>query len=442
MGIEQYANDAATSLASTLNSGATSISLTNGSAFPTGPHRIRIENEIILIASRSSNTLTVASGGRGSEGTSDVQHASSTTVEHVLTRRGLFQAPGVHDVRAYGAVGNGTTDDSTAIQAAIAAAVADGGGQVYIPAGVWYLGTTGLQITGNRVHIRGAGRMATQLLYAGTTGAAISNSNTSTTRHQTMVENMWIYSETLTTGALILLQNFYQFHGFNLVLQCSEGPGGSALHVNSQIAWSTYFSFWDHCQFTGKDYAILCDGAGTANGHHFSNFEINGNTATGIYISSTVDTNGGWRILNGSIEGCGGAGGAIYFADSAGGGPARNNIINGVNIENCTSSVYLGQNAIFNNIMALTVDGTSGIPTFYSDYERNNNIYSFGELSDDPPLLSTSINGGYNRQAALRLPLNATAFTTAIEDGRIYYDVATHRIYVYDGAGWRYVATT
>jgi polygalacturonase len=40
-----------------------------------------------------------------------------------------------YNVREYGATGDGTTIDSRAINAAIEAAAADGGGTVYIPAG-------------------------------------------------------------------------------------------------------------------------------------------------------------------------------------------------------------------------------------------------------------------------------------------------------------------
>lgn len=43
----------------------------------------------------------------------------------------------IHDIRAYGAKGDGKTIDSPAINSAIAAAAADGGGMVYIPAGCY-----------------------------------------------------------------------------------------------------------------------------------------------------------------------------------------------------------------------------------------------------------------------------------------------------------------
>lgn len=57
--------------------------------------------------------------------------AASLGVEWVSGGSGSGMS--VYDVTDYGAVGDGTTDDASAIQAAIAAAIAAGGGRVYFP---------------------------------------------------------------------------------------------------------------------------------------------------------------------------------------------------------------------------------------------------------------------------------------------------------------------
>ena len=51
----------------------------------------------------------------------------------------------VYNVRDYGAKGDGTTLDSPAINAAIEAAVKDGGGQVLLPAGTYLSGSIRLK---------------------------------------------------------------------------------------------------------------------------------------------------------------------------------------------------------------------------------------------------------------------------------------------------------
>ena len=48
-----------------------------------------------------------------------------------------LSSAGMYNVRSYGATGDGTTDDTTAVQAAIDAAISAGGGVVYFPRGVY-----------------------------------------------------------------------------------------------------------------------------------------------------------------------------------------------------------------------------------------------------------------------------------------------------------------
>ncbi len=61
----------------------------------------------------------------------------------------------VFNVKDYGAVGNGTTNDSAAIQSAITAANVAGGGTVYLPIGTYKLSTN--LLIANNVNILGAG---------------------------------------------------------------------------------------------------------------------------------------------------------------------------------------------------------------------------------------------------------------------------------------------
>lgn len=79
---ERYTNPTATTLNGGINNSTTTITVTDGSTFPPGGFRIKIESEIIFVTSRSTNTLTVL---RGQEGTAAASHADTTAVQHVIT---------------------------------------------------------------------------------------------------------------------------------------------------------------------------------------------------------------------------------------------------------------------------------------------------------------------------------------------------------------------
>jgi hypothetical protein len=80
-----------------------------------------------------------------------IPHSGSPTLDDVIT----FANAGMYNVKAYGALGNGSTDDTAAIQAAIDAAEA-AGAALFIPAGT-YITSAALDITGP-ITILGAGR--------------------------------------------------------------------------------------------------------------------------------------------------------------------------------------------------------------------------------------------------------------------------------------------
>lgn len=83
---ELYTNPAASTLNGSITNSATSITITDASTWPTNNFRIRCENEIMRVTSRSSNVLTVV---RGQEGTTAASHADLTAVNHVITAGAL-----------------------------------------------------------------------------------------------------------------------------------------------------------------------------------------------------------------------------------------------------------------------------------------------------------------------------------------------------------------
>lgn len=85
------------------------------------------------------------------------------------------------NVKQRGATGDGATDDTAAIQAAITS-LGSQGGTVYLPAGSYLLnGASGLSISTNAVTLRGAGPEATKILvgssFTGTTAISVTDNN-------------------------------------------------------------------------------------------------------------------------------------------------------------------------------------------------------------------------------------------------------------------------
>ena len=85
----------------------------------------------------------------------------------------------VVSVKDYGAVGDGVADDTAAIQAAIDAVIASGGGALYIPTGT-YKTTTALNVSdASKLNIRGAGKFLARIIRANNTGPVIILQNAS-----------------------------------------------------------------------------------------------------------------------------------------------------------------------------------------------------------------------------------------------------------------------
>jgi hypothetical protein len=87
MAVEQFANNATTTLNGAINSSVTSLVVTSATGFPTvGNFRLLIDSEIMLVTAVSGTTYTVT---RGIEGTEPATHASGSSVAHVLTAGAL-----------------------------------------------------------------------------------------------------------------------------------------------------------------------------------------------------------------------------------------------------------------------------------------------------------------------------------------------------------------
>ena len=118
-----------------------------------------------------------------------------------------YTATHVIDVTAspYNATGNGTTDDTTAIQAAITAACGvTGGATVYFPSGEYLVSST-LTVNQSNITLRGEGPSSLIMFHNQSTGYVLEiASGSTTTLYGTTIQDLAIYSDTrMTAGAAI-----------------------------------------------------------------------------------------------------------------------------------------------------------------------------------------------------------------------------------------------
>jgi len=175
-------------------------------------------------------------------------------------------------VKDYGAVGDGTTDDTTAIQNTISAVGAAGGGVVFFPTGTYKISSK-LTINNNAVFLQGSGRRASILAPT----AMSTDHILFTAVQQGGLSDMAIVPSGVQTGATNASIRTYDSH--NIVLD----------------------NFWiyDKCQ-TG----VICDGGANQFLVTISNFEIALCASYGIQIGTATGYAQDITIFNGLVASC------------------------------------------------------------------------------------------------------------------------------------------
>ena len=126
-----------------------------------------------------------------------------------VTRTWQTKAADIFSVKDFGATGDGTTNDTAAIQAAINAAGTAGGGQVFFPAGTYRL-NSGISWTYSNVHLVGSGQGVTIILANFATGNVISVGSSGTNPGSCSIRRMSFRSNVArSSGAGILFTQTY-----------------------------------------------------------------------------------------------------------------------------------------------------------------------------------------------------------------------------------------
>lgn len=195
----------------------------------------------------------------------------------------------VVSVKEFGAVGDGVSDDTAAIQAAITATY---GGSVFFPAGTYKVTST-ISVT-NEVSLIGAGRYLSKILW---TSATLSIFNVSTTNPIQVEKMAFIGPSTPTTGYVFRLSSNSTHNAFSIFRDLLFSSCYIGIESVNAMALTV-----DACYFSGHQSAgvVICNryqhdaGDSTISACVFSNA---GTAAVGIFQYSS----GGLRVVNNKI---------------------------------------------------------------------------------------------------------------------------------------------
>jgi hypothetical protein len=278
-----------------------------------------------------TQTIAPAFGGTGlnSYTTGDLLYASGagTLAKLVDVAKGsayvsggvgaapLLQSKAALDVRDYGAVGNGSTDDTAAIQAAHDALPA-AGGRMYAPAGTYLLSGAGVTLS-KPVVVHGAGSGengaggATTFTYTGTTQAF---QITGTTRTSVELAHLQVDGNSNANAGVIgidiygpssiILRDVHvrRFAG-------TAGNRGIGVRVYATAGGQGHFAYFENCYLYGNGKGLLFTGAGAGNPPNnptLINTRIIGSASHGLEIALGNTT--GLVMIGGELASNGGSG--------------------------------------------------------------------------------------------------------------------------------------
>ena len=219
--------------------------------------------------------------GTGIDGTDDIAVAGDGLIEGEL----ITKAGPVFNVKAYGAIPDDATDDSTAIQAAIDAVGAAGGGYVFIPGGRYDLTTTLNPVENMTVY--GIGRES-QLHV--TDVNAFTYINVDTAVRRTSYEQLRITAESGTAAYAFWIEGTGLNHAVDMTLDrvyCDSVIGGIAVEEGGDLTKLNA----TRCRFIGStQYGFWCEGGSGSelNAIHFEDTWFDQHTLGAVYSGTAM----------------------------------------------------------------------------------------------------------------------------------------------------------
>jgi hypothetical protein len=277
------------------------------------------------------------------------------------------------NVKDYGATGNGVTNDAAAIQAAITAAQSTNSG-VFLPAGDYFCGTTGLTIS-ESIHLFGENG-ANIFFSSGFSGTGLTV-NAEYVKLSNFVILAPFSSSVPTAVAIDVLQAHIvmfgvrveplgsgTYHGFNIGLRLAEYSHSIVSCTITAYSYGIYSNVANAVYLTGTGASArnAASGAGIymngGSGSSIQQCNVEGDSFAGIYLDDGGTVNSGTGSC--AITGCylEGQVNGIYVLGSATAGGVKGLSING-NFISSSGLVTALNGIVANRVIGLAITGNT-----------------------------------------------------------------------------------